>query len=62
MAVSRVYEGHTDYLQVLDKDGVLDKALEPDLPRETLEKMYYYLVLARAWDRKCIALQRTGMS
>jgi pyruvate dehydrogenase E1 component alpha subunit len=60
MAVSRVYEGHTDYLQVLDKDGVLDKALEPDLPRETLEKMYYYLVLGRLWDRKCIALQRTG--
>jgi pyruvate dehydrogenase E1 component alpha subunit len=60
MPLTRVFEGHTDYMQVLDKDGVPDKALEPDLPRQTLEKMYYSLVLARMWDRKCIALQRTG--
>lgn len=60
MPIIRVYEGHTEYLQILDKDGNVDKALEPDIPRETLEKMYYYIVLARVWDRKCLALQRTG--
>ncbi|MDD5340544.1 MAG: pyruvate dehydrogenase (acetyl-transferring) E1 component subunit alpha [Candidatus ainarchaeum sp.] len=60
MAVSRIYEGHIDYMQVLDKDGGVDAALEPAIPRETLEKIYYSLVLARAWDRKCLALQRTG--
>ncbi len=60
MAVSRVYEGHIDYLQILDKDGSVDAQLEPAIPRETLEKMYYFLVLARMWDRKCVALQRTG--
>ncbi len=60
MPINRVYEGHIDHLQILDKDGNVDKALEPDIPRETLERMYYYLVLARTWDRKCLALQRTG--
>jgi pyruvate dehydrogenase E1 component alpha subunit len=60
MPMNRVYEGHIEHLQILDKDGNVDKALEPDIPRETLERMYYYLVLARVWDRKCLALQRTG--
>jgi pyruvate dehydrogenase E1 component alpha subunit len=60
MPINRVYEGHIDYLQVLDKDGNVDAQLEPDIPRETLEKIYYTLVLARTWDKKCLALQRTG--
>ncbi len=60
MPLSTVFEGKIGYLQVLDKDGNVDKTLEPDLPRETLEKMYRYMVYARMWDRKCVALQRTG--
>ena len=60
MPLKKVYEGSVDHLQVLDKDGKVDPALEPKLPRETLEKMYRLMVLARVWDRKCLALQRTG--
>jgi pyruvate dehydrogenase E1 component alpha subunit len=60
MPVKRVYEGSVDHLQILDKDGNVDSKLEPNLPRELLEKMYRYMVLARKWDRKCLALQRTG--
>jgi len=55
-----VFQGEVKYLQILDKDGNVDAALEPKLPRDALEKMYRLMVLARAWDRKCIALQRTG--
>ncbi|HSB46458.1 MAG TPA: pyruvate dehydrogenase (acetyl-transferring) E1 component subunit alpha [Candidatus Bilamarchaeum sp.] len=60
MPIKRVFEGSVDYLQVLDKDGNVDAKLEPKIPRELLEKMYRLMVLARAWDRKCLALQRTG--
>ncbi|MEW6722443.1 MAG: pyruvate dehydrogenase (acetyl-transferring) E1 component subunit alpha [Candidatus Micrarchaeota archaeon] len=58
--MKKVFEGSIDYVQILDKDGNVDKALEPQLPKEMLEKMYQLMVLARAWDRKCLALQRTG--
>jgi pyruvate dehydrogenase E1 component alpha subunit len=60
MPIKRVYEGSVDHLQILDKDGKVDSKLEPKLPNELLEKMYRYMVLARKWDRKCLALQRTG--
>ena len=60
MPTTRAFEGKIDYLQVLDKDGNLDKQLEPNIPKEILEKMYKTMVLARTWDKKCLALQRTG--
>ncbi|MFN7990676.1 MAG: pyruvate dehydrogenase (acetyl-transferring) E1 component subunit alpha [Candidatus Micrarchaeia archaeon] len=60
MPLSKAFEGSVDYLQILDKDGKVDTALEPELPGETLDRMYRLMVLARAWDRKCLALQRTG--
>ncbi len=60
MPIKKVFEGSVDYFQILDKDGKPDKKLEPDLPKEMLEKMYRLMVLARKWDKKCIALQRTG--
>lgn len=60
MPIKRVYEGSVDYLQILDKDGKVDKSLEPKIPPETLDSMYRNMVIARAWDRKNIALQRTG--
>jgi len=47
-------------MQVLDKDGKADAMLEPKLPKETLDRMYRSMVLARVWDKKCVALQRTG--
>jgi pyruvate dehydrogenase E1 component alpha subunit len=60
MPITRVYEGSIDYLQILDKDGNVDKSLEPNLPKDVLERMYRNMVVIRAWDRKCVALQRTG--
>lgn len=60
MPLKTVFEGKINYLQILDKDGKADKSLDPNLSKEILEKMYRLMVLARTWDRKNIALQRTG--
>lgn len=60
MPVKRVFEGSVDYVQVMDKDGKVDKSLEPKIPNETLDKMYRLMVQQRTWDKKCLALQRTG--
>jgi len=60
MPIKRVFEGSVDYLQILDKDGNVDPKLEPKLPDETLKKMYRLMFLARKWDKKNLALQRTG--
>lgn len=60
MPIKRVFEGATDSLEILDKDGNVDKGLEPKLPSETLDRMYRMMALARLWDRKLVALQRTG--
>jgi pyruvate dehydrogenase E1 component alpha subunit len=60
MPVSTAFEGKIEYMQILDKDGNVDAGLEPKLPKEMLDRMYRLMVLARLWDRKCIALQRTG--
>jgi pyruvate dehydrogenase E1 component alpha subunit len=60
MPISRVFEGSVDYIQILDKDGKVDKKLEPKLSDDVLSGMYRDMVLARKWDRKCMALQRTG--
>ncbi|VVC02549.1 1-deoxy-D-xylulose-5-phosphate synthase [Candidatus Bilamarchaeum dharawalense] len=60
MPIERVFQGTIDHLQILDKDGNVDTNLEPKLPNELLDKMYRLMVLGRLWDKKCIALQRTG--
>jgi len=60
MPIRKVFEGSVSYMQILDKDGSVDKELEPALSKDLLEKIYYYMVLARTWDKKCLALQRTG--
>lgn len=60
MPIANVYEGRIGHMQILDKDGNVDAALEPKLPPMTLDRMYRLMVLQRTWDKKCIALQRTG--
>ncbi len=60
MPVKKVFEGTVDYIQILDKNGDIDKKLEPELPGKTLKEMYRLMVLARRWDKKNVALQRTG--
>ncbi len=60
MPIEKVFEGSVDYVQILDKDGKVDRKLEPKLSEKLLTDMYRNMVLARKWDRKCLALQRTG--
>jgi pyruvate dehydrogenase E1 component alpha subunit len=48
------------HLQILDEEGHLDKALEPDLTDEELLKVYRYMVMARASDQRMLKLQRQG--
>lgn len=60
MPVKRVFEGSVDHIQVLDKDGNVDPKLEKKISDETLKQMYRMMLLARKWDKKNLALQRTG--
>ncbi|MFH1520575.1 MAG: pyruvate dehydrogenase (acetyl-transferring) E1 component subunit alpha [Candidatus Micrarchaeota archaeon] len=60
MPIKQVFQGKVNYLQILDKEGNLDPTLDPKLSNELLDKMYRSMILARMWDKKCIALQRTG--
>ena len=56
-----VAQYHIRYRQFLDPDGELlphPPALATDA--ETLRELYKAMVLARAFDQKAIALQRTG--
>ncbi|MBW3581670.1 MAG: pyruvate dehydrogenase (acetyl-transferring) E1 component subunit alpha [Euryarchaeota archaeon] len=48
------------YLQILDADGKVDEDLEPDLPKETLIKLYKTMVLVREFDAARLRLQRQG--
>jgi pyruvate dehydrogenase E1 component alpha subunit len=55
-----IYQGSVDYLQVVDEQGNVDKALEPKLSNEELDKMFRLMVLTREFDRKALSLQRQG--
>ncbi|MCX8199853.1 MAG: pyruvate dehydrogenase (acetyl-transferring) E1 component subunit alpha [Candidatus Micrarchaeota archaeon] len=65
MAVKKVFSGSVDYIQVLDENGAVDKALEKELlrgglGREQLIGLYRCMVTARVLDEKAINLQRQG--
>jgi pyruvate dehydrogenase E1 component alpha subunit len=49
-----------DYLSILDSDGTLDPALEPDLSADTLSRMYRAMLLGRRLDERMVRLQRQG--
>ena len=48
------------FLQILDKEGHVDKLLEPKLSSADLKKIYETMVLTRMADTKALALQRSG--
>ncbi len=60
MPISTSFEGRVESMSILDKDGKADRSLEPKLDDAMLERMYSLMVLGRTWDKKCLALQRTG--
>ncbi len=49
-----------EHLEILDVDGRVDKALEPDLPTDDLLRLYRGMVLAREMDERMFKLQRQG--
>src|SRR5215510_14942892 len=49
-----------EYLSILDSDGNLDTALEPDIPQATLKAMYRAMLLGRRLDERMVRLQRQG--
>ncbi len=60
MALKTIENFSIDYLQILDENGKVDKALEPDISKDDLLKLYRFMVLSREADTKMIKLQRQG--
>src|SRR3990170_1551779 len=51
---------HVEWLQVLDERGNCDEELRPPLSDKEIQKLYEWMVLARAFDEKAFKLQREG--
>src|SRR5919198_6136871 len=49
-----------EQLSVLDSDGNLDSALEPDISAEDLRRLYRAMLLGRRLDERMLRLQRQG--
>ncbi|MEK6953398.1 MAG: pyruvate dehydrogenase (acetyl-transferring) E1 component subunit alpha [Candidatus Micrarchaeota archaeon] len=60
MPIKTVAEFKVMHMQILDETGKADASLEPKLTPDQLKEMYRLMVLARAYDRKCMKLQRQG--
>src|SRR5437660_11086754 len=49
-----------EYLSILDSDGNLDSALEPDLSATELKRLHRAMLLGRRLDERMVRLQRQG--
>src|SRR5215475_9021168 len=49
-----------EHLSILDGDGNLDSALEPEIPPARLQEMYRAMLLGRRLDERMVRLQRQG--
>src|SRR5262245_4191544 len=49
-----------EHLSILDSDGNLDTALEPDIAPDALRRMYRAMLLGRRLDERMLRLQRQG--
>ncbi len=49
-----------EYLSILDSEGTLDTALEPDISPDDLRRLYRAMVLGRRLDERMVRLQRQG--
>ncbi len=59
--IKRVFEGHVDYMQILDEKGNMDQsALPSGLGDDAILEMYRQMSFARALDAKALSLQRQG--
>lgn len=60
MPITTIGTFSIERLEILDEQGNVDKALEPKLSKEELKKLYYFMLISRAFDEKAINLQRQG--
>jgi pyruvate dehydrogenase E1 component alpha subunit len=51
---------HVEYLSILDSEGNVDTALEPDLSPEELKRLYHAMLHGRRLDERMVRLQRQG--
>lgn len=49
-----------EYLSILDEDGNLDTALEPEIDDERLTALHRTMLLVRRFDERLLSLQREG--
>ncbi len=49
-----------EHLSILDSDGNLDTALEPDIASDDLRRLYRAMLLGRRLDERMLKLQRQG--
>ena len=49
-----------EHLSILDSDGNLDSALEPEIAPEELQRLYRAMRLGRRFDERMLRLQRQG--
>src|SRR3990167_4046540 len=49
-----------EYLSILDSEGTLDTALEPDISPDDLRRLYRAMVLGRRLDERMVRLQSQG--
>lgn len=49
-----------EHLSILDSEGTLDSALDPDIPPEELKRLYRAMRLGRRFDERMLRLQRQG--
>lgn len=48
------------YISILNENGELDKALEPDISEGLLLRRYRTMLLSRNFDERLLSLQRQG--
>ena len=51
---------HIDWLQVMDDEGNADEEQLPNLSKDEVRTIYWYMILSRQLDRKMLTLQRQG--
>ncbi|MBN2491988.1 MAG: pyruvate dehydrogenase (acetyl-transferring) E1 component subunit alpha [Planctomycetes bacterium] len=60
MPLTTIESFSVSYLQVLDENGVLDRALEPELSDADLLRLHRFMEMARDSDQRMLKLQRQG--
>ena len=49
-----------EHISILDEDGNMDSALEPNISEDTLLRLHHFMLLGRRFDERMLSLQRQG--